>query len=384
MVEHRTSGGRDSNGRIGRVGARLLGTLPATVLAASLVVCGVLGLGGCDGGDGDQAPTPTVFHAVTDDDDAGAFYAVWSASPSDVWVVGGEAGKPLVRHFDGSAWSRRDPPLKAKLRWVHGDGAGKVLVVGDGGQAALWDGAAWTAMPTQHAKATLWGCWLAADGQAWTVGGVDGASAATDTTDTLLLLHHDPTSHNAEPWALVPLEARATWPTSAESRLFKVWRDASTGRMFAVGGRAVAATTDSAGAWSTELIDGSGAPLFTVHGRSASDVWAVGGQIGVALVHYDGSAWSSVAPPDDAPFVVQGVAVRPDGVVDLAGATGYTARRTKAGAWISSTIETNANLHGIHHDGKRLWTVGGDIAVDKADHHGAIYVDDASVPAITP
>lgn len=351
-------------------------SIVAAVLLAIVVAVG------CSDDGSPATAKPVVWHAVASDDDAGAFYGVWSASPNDVWIVGGEASKAVVRHFDGSTWSRRDPPLQQKLRWVHGDGAGSVIVVGDGGSAALWKNGAWAAIPTGHDQAVLWGAWLAADGQAWAVGGVEGAANAGDTSDTLLLLHHDPTTHDVHPWKLVPLPNRAGWPKSAESRLFKIWRDTPSGQFFAVGGGSLAMRTDSAGAWQAGVADPSGASLFTVHGRSANDVWAIGGLFGALIVHFDGSAWHEVEAPSDAPLLVQGIAVQPDGVVDIAGAAGFTARRSTKGVWTSSVIETTANLHGIRHDGTRTWAVGGDIQVDKADHHGMIFCDDARVPAI--
>ncbi|MCB9740521.1 MAG: hypothetical protein H6747_14755 [Deltaproteobacteria bacterium] len=349
----------------------------AARLALLWVVC-CLAVGACSSEKEPEKLGARTWHVVQDDDDAGAYYSVWAGSPSDVWIVGGEAGKPVVRHFDGSTWSRRDPPLGGKLRWVHGDGAGNVLVVGDGGEAARWDGASWTAMPTGHPKATLWGAWLGADGQAWTVGGVDGAANATETTDRLLLLHRDA---GGTAWADVPLAARADWPQSAESRIFKVWRDEASGEVFACGGRAIVAQGKGGADWTSALSDPSGAPLFTIHGRSATDVWAVGGSLGVLLVHYDGAAWASVEPPDDAPFVVQGLHVHPDGVVEIVGAVGWTARRDGEGRWWSSTADTGHDLHGVAFDGERTWAVGGDIAIDRDDHKGVVLCDDASVPA---
>ena len=339
-------------------------------------------LAGCDGGQGPgPSPQPVAWSTIIEDDESGAFYSVWGSGPSDVWIAGGEAGKPSLRHFDGKAWSRGDPPLAAKLRWVHGDGLGKVLVVGDGGQAALYDGKAWTTLTTGHPGAVLWGTWLQADGTGWAVGGAASAVGEDPGPDKLLLLRRQPGATSFEP---VALGERTKWPKSSSSQLFKLWRDDATGKLFAVGGRAyVAASGDGAG-WQESFSDSSGAPLFTVHGRSATDVWAVGGAIGAILVRFDGKGWQPEALPEDVPFVVQGVFVHPDGRIDVAGEHGFTARRATGGTWTSASILTAANLHAVFHDGKRTWTVGGDIAIDKTQHLGAIFCDDPTVPAITP
>ena len=337
---------------------------------------------GCDGGEGPAPrPQPVAWSTVIEDDASGAFYSVWGSGPSDVWIAGGEAGKPSLRHFDGKAWSRRDPPLAAKLRWVHGDGLGKVLVVGDGGQAALYDGGAWTTLNTGHPGAVLWGAWLQSDGTGWAVGGSAAAVGDDPGPDKLLLLRRPAGATDFEP---VALGERTKWPKSSSSQLFKLWRDDASGTLFAVGGRAYVATSGGGAGWQESFSDSSGAPLFTVHGRSATDVWAVGGAIGALLVRFNGKSWQPEALPEDVPFVVQGVYAHPDGRVDVAGERGFTARRGADGAWTSSSILTAANLHAVFHDGKRSWTVGGDIAIDKTEHLGAIFCDDPAVPVISP
>lgn len=351
--------------------------LGAARRGAGLVLLGLSMVQGCTDGDVQTpAPTPIVWHAAVDGYQPGAFWAVWAGGPSNVWFAGGEQAKPVVVHFDGAKWTRNDPPLTAKLRWVHGDGTGRVLVVGDAGQVALWDGKAWQALPTGHPNAVFWGAWLDADGP-WVVGG-PAVGAAADQ-DTLLILRHD-----GKDWQPVMLPGRATWPSSADGRLFKIWRDKTTGKRFCVGGRGHAAIGDGQNGknWQESQAELGGGPLFTVHGRSASDVWAIGGLGEISLVHWDGSAWTAAALPTEQQAVAQGVFVHADGTVDIAAIGGYTARRRTDGAWSVSFADTTHDFHATAFDGQRTWAVGGDISVDLADHTGAIYVDDAAVPTL--
>ena len=81
-------------------------------------------------------------------------YGVWGSSASDVFAV--DRGIPLVQpaavhHFDGASWTAFAPqpvlPSNTSLRAICGTRSGsidKLIVVGSGGYAAVFDGSTWT------------------------------------------------------------------------------------------------------------------------------------------------------------------------------------------------------------------------------------------------
>jgi hypothetical protein len=66
--------------------------------------------------------------------------AVWGTSPAEVWVA--DAGRNVVQHLAGAAWSEQRAPIEgARALWAANPG--EVWLVGDGG-AARFDGKAWS------------------------------------------------------------------------------------------------------------------------------------------------------------------------------------------------------------------------------------------------
>ena len=87
----------------------------------------------CD--DRDQLPLtthdePLAWSWVAKSDSA-ALLSVNGTSASDVWIVGADDGKgPVVLHFDGSEWQRRDTGVKGDLWWVNATPEGPVYFAG--------------------------------------------------------------------------------------------------------------------------------------------------------------------------------------------------------------------------------------------------------------
>jgi len=82
-----------------------------------------------------------------------ALFGIWGASPSDMYIVGGNAALAgLVYHFDGTAISAMQLPMGTpQLFRVWGSGSTNIYAVGDAGTVMHFDGTSWSAMKTLNA-----------------------------------------------------------------------------------------------------------------------------------------------------------------------------------------------------------------------------------------
>ena len=79
---------------------------------------------------------------------------VHGAAHDDRYAVGGTLTDGAMLHFDGETWSPVDLGVSVPLlNWIHGDGEGRYVAVGQGGTALHYDGEAWTLMETASASA---------------------------------------------------------------------------------------------------------------------------------------------------------------------------------------------------------------------------------------
>ncbi|MCC7384805.1 MAG: hypothetical protein IT384_23350 [Deltaproteobacteria bacterium] len=336
----------------------------------------VLLLAACGGEDPPPPPKEAPdFVALAADYAPGALLSIWSGSPNDVWVVGGELGKPVVLRFDGMAWRRDDPPIAQQLWWVHGFTGGPVFVVGEGGAIARSNNGAWEVMDSGHPGTTFYGVWAASPSDVWAVGGEFLGATSSVTRQGDVIVHYDGTR-----WNRVRLPYLDSKPMSAQKNLFKVWGTRAD-RVFIVGDGGLALHYDGA-SWAKHETGVTGAPLFTVSGRGENDVWAIGGLGAPALIHWDGSRWSEVALPADAPQVMQGLWTASGQPVVVSGYGGYVACRSDDGQWAVSAEKTRDALHAVWGDGEGLWASGGNIVSFLPDYHGALLSSGREVPAL--
>lgn len=343
---------------------------------AALLVC--FPLIGCpdEGTEDTTIPAgPLVWKVVAPAIAPGAIFSLWGPSANDMWAVGGEAGNALVARYDGSVWTRDEPPAaKQQLWWVHGLAGGPVIVVGDAGAAFIKASGTWKAIPGAPEGTTLYGAWLASANDGWAVGGpFDSAPAGVTKTGDVVLRYAD--------GAFTRVDVPALAGRTGQKRLFKVW-GSGPNDVFIVGSAGLILHWDGA-AW-TEMESGTTALLFTVTGRSGSDVWAVGGGAKAVLLHYDGSAWTEQVLPDFSPQIIQGVWTATGRDLYLSGFFGFTARLDSAGVWDVPDPVTPQVLHGIFGDSSgRIWTGGGDIATLKPSYTGVLLTSGGeTVPAL--
>ncbi|MEW5854938.1 MAG: hypothetical protein AB2A00_39545 [Myxococcota bacterium] len=297
-----------------------------------------------DGGNAGPAAWTTVLDL---EDLDGAVLSVWGTGTDTVFAVGGPVGnqaETLAVLFSGGGWKRLHPGGQDTYWWVHGTSASDVWMVGEHGRISHWNGNAFSEH-TSGVTATLWGVMAFSANDVWAVGGTPG-EGTNEPND--IVLHYDGTNWSPE---TLPGNPRG-------SSLFKVW-GTSASDLYVVGEhgtiwhRTASGWTLESAQYTPPLASGT---LFTVHGCSSTDVWAVGGN---SVLHSDGTTWSKV--PVTLNSQVNGVSCGPDGAVALVGFGGMKMRRVNGEFVDESEIEPYNDLHAAWIDpAGTVWASGGD------------------------
>ncbi len=317
----------------------------AIVLAAPLAGCpDETGTGGA-GGTGGEAPSAPAWQVVFDGDPIDrSLLSIWGASSKSVYAVGGPLGnsgfEALAIHFDGAVWRDLHAGGDRSFWWVHGTSDSDVWMVGEDGRITHWDGAAFVEHDAGTA-ATLYGVVAFAPNDVWAVGGTVGDPGVLDD----VVLRFDGAA-----WSPVAL------PQALGRVHFKVW-GTSSDDLFIVGEAGLIWHKRGAD-WQLEpetpVATGT---LTTVHGCSASDVYAVGGR---DVLHYDGASWAKLDRPltNDVNGVFCGAGV---GLVGMGGLK----QRYDGVAWADDFVaDPHGDLHAVWQDDTgAFWAVGGDFIV---------------------
>ncbi len=226
-------------------------------------------------------------------------------------------------------WSEVPEPTQGDLRAMWGTSASDIWATGRDGAAAHWDGTAWTSvkLPTTSDVVGIWG--TGAD-NVWAVG---GGNASGHGAASCVLLHLDGASfgtracppgaetsplyavHGTAPndvWAVGGGPVAIHWDGNRWATTSVPPREGRLVGVYAAGPKDVWAVGRSSifhfdgGTWSLAQAVPEG--LSGIWGRAANDVWAFGATQGqAALLHYDGTAWKSVAcPPTGGPDPIEG------------------------------------------------------------------------------
>jgi hypothetical protein len=229
-------------------------------------------------------------------------HAAWGSSLSDVFVVGWGG---TILHFDGSVWT----PMESGVTWsivaVTGTGPDSVYAAGLDASILHYDGSTWHREPVP-AWADRWvtSLWATGDddlyaavgsevfhfdGSTWsavassggeTLRGISGRNSCDVVAvgDRGVALRFDGSTWS--PFGPGPLDT-----------LFAVWV-APTGEVFAVGRDGVVFQHDLE-RWTT-VFRGTGGSARAVWGSDTGDVY-VAGDLGLGVVHFDGSSWTPMA-----------------------------------------------------------------------------------------
>lgn len=302
---------------------------------AALILVTLLASTACNG---ESAPTWQVVHEEL----PGALMSVWGTSSTDVWLVGADAGDgkgPLVLHFDGDTWTRKNTGATGNLWWVTGFAGGPVFLGGEGGLILRYSGGQFEQLTTPGA-ATVFGIWGEGPDDVWaaggSLGGTGGAFAWRYSGDAFV-------------------EA-AGFPTELSST-DTIWKlhGRSTDDVWLVGTNGL--TIHYNGTGFENVPSGTTRSLFTVHGDSEVMV-AVGGYGTGTVIENDGSGWVDVTAPN----MAQVVGVRlTDGDGYAVGIDGAVYRRS-ANIWQpeATRVAVYEQFHAVWIDPDGgVWAVGG-------------------------
>jgi hypothetical protein len=322
-------------------------------------------LSGCTADDTGEPPTAPTWTTLGKDLDS-ALISVWGSGPDDVWAVGADTGAgPLVLHYDGQAFERRDPGTTGDLWWVFGFEGGPVFMGGAKGTIVRYEDGAFTTLTTPSSSVTVFGLWGSAPDDMWAVGGTEGGA------DGAFAWRLD-----GDTWAEAP-----DFPEdlTGSSALWKAWGSAADD-VWLVGTAGTVVHFDGASFVKENV--GLGESLFTVHYAGGRYV-AVGGGASELIFENDGTGWQRV---DDGTFLAL------SGVHMTSGTSGYATGRfgtfleRRNGDWVGAAgPDTSETLHAVWADTVGgVWVVGG--ALDIAPRtHGVIAYRGVHAPSgVTP
>lgn len=323
-----------------------------------------------------NGPEPLKWTPLLEGYDPGAMLSVWSNGPDNIWVAGGKPGQSMALSFDGTQWLQHDPGLERQLWWVHAFEDGSAFVVGNKGAVARYDGSQWEILDVNKPGTVFYGVWGSSPDDLWIVGGPvliaqDGVEPEGD-----VLMHFD-----GQEWTQVDLSHVERAFPEKERALFKVW-GANDKDVFVVGEEGLTLHYDGTD-WVRHDNPAGDHTLFTVVGRDASDVYAIGGLGNFVLMHWDGSVWKDVPSPDYLPTMAQGIWTAPGEPLYIAGNQGFTARMDSWGKWVVGNGDevTDDLLHSICGDGAGgVLAAGGNLIVPQPSLQGVLLLSGRTMP----
>jgi hypothetical protein len=275
----------------------------------------------------------------------GALFSVWGKDERDVWVVGSDAKDghgPLVLHYDGTRWIRKAVVSTGDLWWVHGFENGLVFMGGTDGTVLRFDAGRFTRVATPNHDVTVFGIWGA---RRECLGGG----------------RRRPYGTGAFMWRLAGDRFEDVGPSPSHRETLspiKVWGPEKRRLDRRSPGTSMHSTVRA-----SARRPGRPRPLFTVHARSAGDLYAAvgGADLGVLIERGANAPWKSAAVPSGTRTLFGvwltaqgGYAVGDDGTV----------LSRSSGAWVDERtgLAKGKGLHSVWMDATSgVWAAGGDI-----------------------
>lgn len=305
-------------------------------------------------------PEPT-WSRVSESEDA-ALLSVHGTAANDVWMAGADDGDgPLILHWDGAAWERKNSGVRGDLWWVHALPEGPVFFGGsDAAVLRLSEGNFERLRTPGLGKHTVYGIFATSPNDVYAVGSSAGRNG--------FIWHFDGESFReiALPQGLKQDEHRDV------PGFFKVW-GATAGDIWVVGGRGVVLRGNATDGFES-VESGTEALLFTVHAQG-DRVVIVGGESSGVVLETDGDRLVD-RTPESAPLL-QGACVDQQGsawAVGMGGSIyqGNGDRFVPVDPGID--VAASHSLHAAWADPEGgVWTVGGDVLTSALDSGIALH-----------
>lgn len=269
----------------------------------------------------------------------GGVTAIHGSATDDVWAVGAQ----LLRRFDGRRWSTVTPPVNENFSGVWASAPNNVYVTGGAfGWVLRWDGEAWNTVFTATQGRRFTGVWGSGANDVHVLGSRYNPGTQTDDA---YVWHWNGAQWDSTAFAGTYLSA--IWGSSAND-------------VYAVGLGGTIVHFDGT-AWSTVGAGVTSYGLRRVWGSGPNDVWAVGGGYHAGgpeatVLHYDGTQWSEVQT-GGLKTAAAVFAPNPDKVYVL-GYGGMIQKRS-GGQWQAETSVNGELLQAV-------WPVGDDDALAAA------------------
>jgi hypothetical protein len=307
-----------------------------------------------------------------------ALLGVHGTSAEDVWLTGVDDGQgPVVLHFDGRDWERKDPGVRGDLWWVNATPGGPVFFGGSNALLLRYEGGTFSRVDTPGlAKYTVYGVWAAAPDDVYLVGSVTGRNG--------FLWHYAGDEFEDVPLPDgLPEDAHHDTPG-----LYKVWGN-SNDDVWVVGASGVV-LHGSAAAGFTLVQSGGTDTLFTVSTHGDTVALVGGGSAGRIYESSDGTLVDCTPP--GAPLL-QGVSVSADDTIWAVGYGGSVYHgRGQHFEPIDVGLDFGASqsLHAVWSDPSGgVWAVGGNVLTSDLDqgvalHFGGRVPDHVVAPVVAP
>jgi hypothetical protein len=298
----------------------------------------------------------TTWAALDSTGSSGAWLSGTGTEQHEVWLVGGQPGDGSAQCWSAGEWFDKTPSGSGLLWWIHDIPGSGVVVVGEAGQAWLYQQGEWSQLRIGTNAETLYGVWGSSSDSIWVVG-----SKMTEAGTVGLFEHWDGS-------AWLPVSVAQEGGEESLPALYKVW--GTDDEPLVVVGASGLALHHREGQWQIEETAATGSILFTVTGRSADDIYAIGSIPIPVLIHWDGDSWTSLELPDTVPAILQGVWTTEGAPLYISGLGGFVASLNE-GKWQLADTGTALALHAIFAvTDLGLFAVGGDIESRKAHYMG--------------
>lgn len=325
------------------------------------VIIALLALGcGDDAAPPADATSPGTWQLIAEDLPS-SLLAAWSSGNQNIWVVGGReaAGAgPLVYHFDGTAWTKRDTGLVNVDLWSVFGFEDAVYMGGSNGTLLRYKDGAFEQLAAP-ATDTVFGLWGSSSSDVWAVGG--------QFTGRAFVWRYQGTAFEAVPGVPADLETMGTvWKVTGRGPT-DVYMSAARGLVLHWDGAAI----------TSEAVGPTGESLFSIGCRAAGCI-TVGTNFSNGVLYQndnnagwmnrtpteDGPVWRGMTPTAEQPYVVGmvGAVIRLDGDRWVPESHGLTQEALHA-AW----GDADGNVVAVGGKFDRVPTTDGVLLVKSAD-----------------